>query len=271
MASALGGLALMQRYSLNVSRVADRTLTQGGAPNLDIQLLTTIHRLGGASPSDVAASVGRPRSTVSRSIARAMDQGLIERFTDTRDRRRADLRLTALGLERVEAFADAMAEAFLEHAPLVRDIALLLGREADDSSQRQAGSTLDLAGLLSAAGARFGREVAPVMWRYRLTGPVDRYALVLVAHRGQVRPAQLASELMLTPAGTSSLLERLEARRLIVRESGTVVGDGRGVLVRLTPTGSEAVAAVVRVFLRHQDALVDALTQTLTVRSTAAA
>lgn len=271
MASAVAGLALMQRYSLQLSRVADRTLTEGGAPNLDVQLLTSIHRLGAASPSDVAATVRRPRSTVSRSIARAIDQGLIERFTNPTDRRRAELRLTPLGAERVAGFACAMQSFFIEGAALVKDIMVTLGHEPDESSHSSTLSALELAGLLGATGAHFVRDVTPVMWRYHLTESVDRYALVLVAHSGQMRPAQLASELMLTPAGTSSLLERLEARGLLVRESGTVVGDGRGVLVRLTPAGSEAVSAVMRVFLRHQDALVEALGQTLAVRSTAAA
>ena len=51
-----------------------------------------------------------------------------------------------------------------------------------------------------------------------------------------------------------------------MRESGTVVGDGRGVLVRLTPAGTEAVNGVLQVFLRHRDALTHALEQTLAVR-----
>ena len=270
-ADTLRGLALMQRYSLQLSRVADSTLTRGGARNLDIQLLTTVHSLGAASPSDVAAHTRRPRSTVSRSIARAIEQGLVERTTSSGDRRRAELRLTTLGAERVEAFAQAMTSFFLEAAPLAKDMLVALGRDVEGSDRHHARSPLELAAVLGAAGAPFVAEVGPVMWRYGVTEPVDRYALVLIAHRGQVRPAQLADELLLTPAGTSSLLERLEARDLLVRESGTVVGDGRGVLVRLTPKGSEAVHGVVRVFSRHRDALVDAIAQTLRVRTSAAA
>jgi DNA-binding MarR family transcriptional regulator len=263
--SALGGLALLQRYSLDLSRVADSVTAEGGARDLDVRLLTTIHRLGGASPSDVAASTRRPRSTVSRSIARAIDQGLIERAVNDRDHRRAELRLTPLGAERVDAFASALGNFFMRSGALVEHIMVLLARAAE-ADHRSSLTPLEVAALLGDAGARFVTEVTPVMRRHGVTEAVDRHALVLIADRGQLRPAQLADELRLTAAGTSSLLERLEGRGLLVRESGTVVGDGRGVLVRLTPAGTEAVNGVIQVFLRHRDALTDALEQTLAVR-----
>ena len=255
----------MNRYSLHLSRVADSTLTEGGARNLDIQLLTTIHRLGGASPSDIATSTRRPRSTVSRSIARAIGQGLIERSVNGADRRRAELRLTPLGAERVAAFSSAMGSFFMESGALVKQIMVLLARDTEAHHVSPL-PPLEIAGVLGRAGADFVTEVTPVMWRHGLTEAVDRYALVHIADRGQVRPAQLADELLLTAAGTSSLLERLEGRGLLVRESGTVVGDGRGVLVRLTPVGTETVNAFLQVFLRHRDALTEALERTLAVR-----
>ena len=91
---------------------------------------------------------------------------------------------------------------------------------------------------------------------------VDRFALMVLA-QAWARPSWLADELRLSPAGTSSQLERLEAAGLVVREAGVLDSDRRAVIVHLTPKGRRVARAQLDVFRRHQQSLLDALEPTL--------
>lgn len=71
---------------------------------------------------------------------------------------------------------------------------------------------------------------------------------------GEQRMSDLATLLELTNGATTGLVERLEARGLVERASAP--GDGRGVVVRITPEGRRCVEQVLgAVKLAMADAL----------------
>lgn len=265
-AHVLAAITLLQRFSTELDVVASEALASGrSVPNVDITALSALHSAVTLSPTELAEAIGLPRSTTSRAIARLAALGLLEREQRSDDGRRADLRLTASGQIQVNRFSDALFDFFIGVQATVKEALVLLGHDPEGLAGAPGVGPLDLVSLMSSAGSAFVTEVTPAVRPFGITTAMDRYAIVMVADRGQVRPFQLAEELVLTPPGVSSLLDRLEAAELITRHQGVVVDDGRGIVVRLTPHGSRAAEAVVRVFRRHETALTTAIARVLSV------
>ena len=265
-AHVLAAIALLQRFSLELDLVARDILAfDGGVPNVDIEVLSALWGVDTLSPTQLADAIDLPRSTTSRAIARLAAQDLLERHQRADDGRRADLQLTPSGRVQVTRFSQALADFFVAAQATVKESVLLLGHDPENAIAAPGIGAIELVGLMSAAGNAFVAEVTPAVRSFGVTTAMDRYAVVLVADRGQMRPSQLADELVLTPPGVSSLLDRLEAAELVTRQQGVVVDDGRGVAVRLTPRGSKAAEAVVKVFRRHEGALTGAIGRILSV------
>jgi DNA-binding MarR family transcriptional regulator len=72
------------------------------------------------------------------------------------------------------------------------------------------------------------------------------------------RPVDLSRSLLVTTGAITKRLDRLEAQGYVERESAD--GDGRGKLVRLTPTGRETADRLIAVHLANQDRLLAGLT-----------
>lgn len=256
----LEALVLLQRYSLELDEVAASIL--GGDPTsaLDLQILLTIARVdGGASPSMLVERLGMPRSTLARSISRLRRAALVERRADTVDGRRALLAASASGQARVLRFEQALADFLADGAAVVKEVMLLLGRDPESAHRPPVDPGVrEVADRINLTGALYVRDVREALASYGVVETVDRYAVVYLALRDG-RPSGLAEHLNLTPAGTTSLLDRLEAQGLVVRRSGELASDRRAVLVRLTPRGRRAVDRVLDVFVQHQARLLDAL------------
>lgn len=262
-AARLRALVILQRYSLGLDRVADQALGNRGTDNLDLQILLTIDALDDGGPSDVVSVLGLPRSTVSRGLARLLEEGLIERTTHALDRRRAALHLTERGRRGVERFDRSLTDYFVEGEPLVKEVMHLLGRRPERTIDgRRPVAVRQVAERQAAAGAGYVLDVRRGMMPFGVGDAVERYALAILAQR-VARPSNLADELELSPAGVTSLLDRLEGLGLVLRESRVLDSDRRAVLVRLTPRGRRAARTVLETFRVHQDALLDALEPTL--------
>ena len=215
------------------------------------------------SPSELVATLRRPRSTVSRGLARVLSSGLVERRADAVDRRRAALHLTSRGRSCIALFERSMSDFFAEAEPLVKEVLLLLGRETERLRRaHRRPAALELADRLSAAGQAWGNDLLPRLRRFGETEKVDRYALMVLA-QGWARPGWLSDELGLSPAGTTSMLERLEALGLVVRESGALDTDRRAVVVHLTPKGRRAARLQLDTFKAHQEQVLDAIAPTI--------
>ena len=258
-------VVLVQRYSLELDEVAVRVFGEGPTGAVDLEILHAIGRGARPSPSDLVDRLGMPRSTLSRGLSRLRRLGLVERSVDDADARRAVLAPTAAGAARLERFEAALADFLLDSAPVVKEVTLLLGRdpERDRRSQRRL-SAREVADRIGAAGAAYQRDVRTAAGEYGVADTPDRYAVVYLALR-ESRPSLIAEHLHLTPAGTTSLLDRLEGLGLVERRTGAWPEDRRAVLVRLTPRGRQAARAVLEVFRQHQEPVLDTLGATLRV------
>lgn len=259
----LAALVLLQRYKLELDQVAADALGDEPTVSLDCDILVATDAPGGASPSDLVARLGVPRSTLARGISRLRRQGLLTRSVDTVDARRAVLRPTDDGATAISRFRSTLDDWLRDSAPVVKEVTLLLGRDPEAATQASTPLSLgEVAQRIGTASAGYGRDVAEVAARHGLVETPDRYAVVHLALR-ESRPSLIAEHLNLTPAGTTSLLDRLQTLGHVERLVGAIPTDRRAVLVRLTPVGRTAAAACVAAFRRHEDDLLDALASTL--------
>lgn len=264
--ASLQAVLLLQRYSRGLNRVTDRWLGDEGTDNTDMQILLAVLAGDGVGPSEVVASIGMPRSTVARGLARLIDRGFVERRTQPVDHRRASLHVTARGRRGIGRLERAMADFFRDEEPLVKELLLLLGHDPEPTGAPGAApAMLDVLSTMGAWGAAYLADLRALMRPFGADGRIEHHTVTMLA-QGWARPTQLADELALSPAGTTSLLERLETAGLLVREPGALDSDRRAVLVHLTPRGRRAARTLLGTFQQHQDSLVDLLRLTLLVR-----
>ncbi len=157
----------------------------------------------------------------------------------------------------------ATSRTFTSNEPNVAALLLLFGRDPQAAASRGAATTvLAAAERLAAAEAAFTEELVPAMEVFGLRQASDRAGLLVIRAHPKTRPTLLARQLGLSPAGVTSLVDRLVSRGTVVRERG-VGADGRAVMVRSTPRGRRAAKACVAVFGKHEEWLLDALELTL--------
>lgn len=136
---------------------------------LACEALAELHRDGPVTISDLAGALHLERSTVSRLMAEAEEEGLVARGSDPGDRRRVIVELTDLGRQ-VVAFVQSLRIGYLDHATRVFDadelstLAGLLARLAD-SMTASLGPWLDEAvrqsGDAGSPSARASRTAVP--------------------------------------------------------------------------------------------------------------
>ena len=255
----LEAMVLVQRYSLELNKVAANALGQSPTGALDTEVLLAIARGAEAGPSGLVQQLGIPRSTLARALSRLLRRGLVERSVDSGDGRRALLAPTPAGVASLRRFDTALADFLCASVPVVEEVLRLLGRDGAPSTN--ALPVRDVADRISAAGAAYVPDVVAASLRHGLAETPDRYAVAYLALH-ESRPSRIAEHLDLTPAGTTSLLDRLEGLGLVERRTGVWEADRRAVLVRLTPSGHRAARDVLTVFRRHHDTLADALDAT---------
>lgn len=253
---------LLQRVTVELDRDAEVALGPALTANLDVELLLAIHAAGGISPSELVERLGRPRSTLARGLARLRDAGVVVRGRSTGDGRRAELRLSPLGRRRVEHFVRATRDTYVHVEPVLEEAVRLLGREPKRLGDTRGAAVLAAADRVAAAKQAVAEDVVPAMREFGLTERIDRAGFLVVAEHGSARPTRLARETGLTPAGVTSLVDRLVEKNLVVRDRG-VEGDGRAVVVRLTDRGEQAAEAYLEAFRPHCDMLLDALELTM--------
>jgi DNA-binding MarR family transcriptional regulator len=119
-------------------------------------------------------------------------------------------------------------------------------------------------GRIARIATHLARRQEEVFGRYGLSrgevGVLSALRLAGPPHR--LSPTQLFKGLMLSSAGMTSRLDRLERRGLVARTSDP--SDRRGVLVDLTPQGLELVDTVVAANTTEEKELVAGLTATET-------
>jgi DNA-binding MarR family transcriptional regulator len=255
-------ISLVHRYSHDLTEFTSGFLGPSGITNRDIQLLLTIDQAPGLQPSALAAQLKLSRPLVSQALHRFESEGLVRRSADAADHRSSRLATSASGRAKIRAYESALTTWFVEASPLVHELHDVLGRALTvDSTQQLA--PLDAIRALAAAGRPYQADMRHHLLPFgRLTWS-QRRILALIAGFGPRRPVQLASALSLTSGGASLVLDHLQELGLVERRSSQSGGDRKAVRVHLTTTGSQAVATLSEVFLRHSDHILWALAQTV--------
>ncbi len=268
LATALSGdavheaVVLLQRYTVEVTHALEEVLGAGATGNIDVGLLIAIHARPRLSPAEAGNVVGSPRSTVARGLARLVGSGLVERRTSADDRRRTELVLTRRGRRSIDRMNDVLDACYRDGEALAKEVMHLVGRQPPRSSEEGRASAIEVASRLGQAAERARAAVERAGHQFGLEGSIDRYAVVVVA-LGEIRPSRLAHELLLTPTGTSSLLDRLGARGLVERIPGAIDVDRRAVVVRATQRGRDTAAAIVTAYAPHLHSIADAVELTM--------
>jgi DNA-binding MarR family transcriptional regulator len=91
---------------------------------------------------------------------------------------------------------------------------------------------------------RFFRRILKEESRVRDLTQAQYNVLRELQQEGPQRMSELANVLELSNGATTGLVERLEARKLVARQAAE--GDGRGVVVALTPEGRQLLEEVQR-------------------------
>jgi DNA-binding MarR family transcriptional regulator len=255
-------MVLLNRYSIDLTRIATQSLGRDQAANREVQVLLVIARSPASTPSSIASDLGVSRSMVSRILRRYVEEGLVELRPDPADGRSSRARLTAKARRRVRAFESAVADYFSSVQEQSREVIALAGGNVT----ADAGPTddpLDMLDRLSRAGSAYVADIAPIVKRFGLTQSVDRFALCEVVLAGQDRPRALADAVHLSSGGTTDLLDRLEVLRLVTRRRPEAGDDGRAVVIVPTARGVQAVAEIVEAFTRHATPIARILAETL--------
>jgi DNA-binding MarR family transcriptional regulator len=255
-------LVMLSRYTVDITEIAAQSFGGHDMENRDIQMVLAVHRAGPMTPTQMAESMGAPRSTVSRAMNRLEAAGLALRVQDERDRRSVRISLTPKGRRRVTAFATRLGDYFVHGEPMLKETFHLLGADLPNPDPMAPAEPLVAGEAMTRAGAGYVAEAAEALRPHGVRDFADRFTLALVHLNGFERPTQIADELGLTPSGTSGVLARLEQAGLLTRRHDLTPGDRRAVVVALTPRGEEVADLQLDVFARHAHTLAQALTRT---------
>ena len=255
-------LVVLHRYSLDISEIAVQSLGQYDVENRDIEMILTVHRNGPVTPTEMAARMAAPRSTVSRAMTRLQATGLVVRIPDEQDRRSVRIALTPRGRRRVAALSTRLGDYFAHAEPLLKEAFHLVGAPVPVPDPAASADPIEAARAMSATGAQYVEEAVRELRPFGISETSDRFTIALLQLQGNQRPTRLAEELGLTPSGVSGVLTRLEQASLITRRHDTTPGDRRAVVVELTPLGARAADVQLDTFARHAPVLVSALSLT---------
>jgi DNA-binding MarR family transcriptional regulator len=124
---------------LNQPRLHNRVLEKAGV-SVDValgRLLLGLHRHGPVGVTEIAERAGRDHTTISRQIARMVEQGLVERRPSEEDARVSHVVVSAKGARMADALRQAHMELVLPALDDwpdrdVKEITCLMRKLADD-------------------------------------------------------------------------------------------------------------------------------------------
>lgn len=230
--------------------------------NSDLLVLATIRLDGPQRPTTLTRLTGLTSGGTTNLLDRLERAKLISRSNDgVEDGRGVLVEITRAGERAIEALGEVVATE-------------LAARPAPFQETRRRFDAIgidlpDLPSSLTEVTAQLEDLVHLIAFARLITEAVDtalddptpaKSALTLwyASQPGGVRPGQLRDLTMLSSAGVSELLERLEARELIVRTAGRPP-DRRVVTVETTTSGRELLAAALDALYDRSGEISDAI------------
>lgn len=235
-------MELLGRFNDDLTRAIDAVFDTRWAEIEEIIALVAIARDSVITTRSLSDISGLGRRAISRLIIRLADAALVTTRPASHDRRAVEVVLLTRGRERAGDLRDRAARLLRENGELAAELVTLLQADGPTGAPPPE-DPLTL--LLDAAevGAKLVSYMPTAATRGRMAAR-QRAALVYIATNRDVRPGALAEPLEVSHAGVAYLVDQLCEKDFIRRHRYEVEGDQRAVILRATPEGLSAVAAV---------------------------
>lgn len=242
------GSFLAEFHEFSLLHTAVVNLVQRGkfSSNTELEAMTVLALDGAQRAGELAAKIGLTAGGTTNLLDRLEAAGLIRRSRPTEgDRRSVVIELTPDGSDLVDRTAETYLLTFSLASRLVdhwRDTFARLGFDVGASFIQDASPHQMLQQVRKMA--RVGVEMHALQANEGVFGSEDpspsaTFSVLWMAQKdGAIRPRDIARAEHLSPAGTTELLDRLEAARLIERSRSTGA-DGRGVDITVTEHGRQ--------------------------------
>lgn len=129
-----------------------------------------------------------------------------------------------------------------------------------DTEGTDAADPLVITRRLAFAGTALVDEIESAQVGADIVGR-QRTALMQLGARGPLRPSDLAAAIETSRSGTNYVIDELCRRGLAARHRGAHTGDGRVVMVELTPEGADAAREIATAYDRQKEPVTAAFNQ----------
>lgn len=235
-------IELLGQFNDRLTRAVDAVFGTRWAEIEEIIALIAIARDSVITTRSLADISGLGRRAISRLIMRLKETGLVTTRSSDRDGRVVEVVLTGHGHEQAEELRTRALELLGDSTELARELGAIL-QETSLDVQPFTADPLALLLDASTAGAKLVTYMPVAATQGRMAAR-QRAALVYIATHEGVRPGALSEPLEVSPAGVAYLIDQLCAKGFIGRHRNEVADDQRAVILRATPEGLNAVAAV---------------------------
>ncbi|SMQ62075.1 Winged helix DNA-binding domain-containing protein [Plantibacter sp. VKM Ac-1784] len=235
-------IELLGQFNDRLTRAVDEVFGTRWAEIEEIIALIVIARDSVITTRSLADISGLGRRAISRLIARLKEAGLVTTRSSDRDGRVVEVVLTGHGHEQAEALRTGALALLGDSRELARELGAILQTTGLDAHP-SAADPLDLLLDASTAGAKLVTYMPVAATQGRMAAR-QRAALVYIATHEGVRPGALSEPLEVSHAGAAYLIDQLCDKGFIRRHRNEVADDRRAVILRATPEGLSAVAAV---------------------------
>ncbi|WP_285025424.1 MarR family transcriptional regulator [Plantibacter sp. ME-Dv--P-122b] len=246
-------IELLGHFNDQLTRTVDGVFGTRWAEIEEIIALIALARDSVITTRALADISGLGRRAVSRLIARLKDDGVVTTRSSDQDGRVVEVVLTEHGQEQAEELRSRGLALLHDSRELAQELGAILQTTIIDVDPF-GGDPLVLLLDASTVGARLVSYMPAAATRGRMAAR-QRAALVYIATSGEVRPGELAGPLEVSNAGSAYLIDQLCAKGFIRRHRHEVVDDRRAVILRATPDGLNAVAAVAHGVREEREAL----------------
>ncbi len=193
---------------------------------------------------------GLERGQVLRFLRDLTARGLVAAQRSTVDRRKREYLLTDAGREAADRAANGLERFFATSASLAEEIVRLTAvGAAPGRSSGAAASLVPLAWELAAEVARTGQQLSEAIASRLGNARAERIggrriiALLVITSHDACRPSTLVSDLGISPAGATYMIDTLESQGLAQRVRG-IDADRRAIHIVATAEGIAAATAV---------------------------
>jgi len=248
--------ATLSSFSREVDGIFSRLFGPGWSSNRHVVVVCLVFSGEGLTTREISSRSGMGRRGVSRLVTSLRSDGLVKLSRLTQDGRSMAVILTAAGIERGRLLSEALDECFSRYVARAEEVIAALGGRIDSGGTVET-DPVAITRRLAAAGVELVDDIESTQVGAEVVGR-QRTALMQLGARGPLRPSDLADAVGASRSGTSYVIDELCRRELAVRRRGADPGDGRVVVVELTPRGADAAREIAAAYQRQNEPVIAA-------------